>query len=69
VDYNPDLKRIDVPTLIVHGDDDQIVPIADSSMFSASKFGQRKSRLSSVYDGNERPSLGADYGDIVPGVK
>lgn len=30
-DLTEDLKRIDVPTLIVHGDDDQIVPIADSS--------------------------------------
>jgi len=35
VDYSPDLKKIDVPTLIVHGDDDQIVPIADSSMLTA----------------------------------
>jgi non-heme chloroperoxidase len=30
-----DLKRIDVPTLILHGDDDQIVPIADPSLLSA----------------------------------
>jgi non-heme chloroperoxidase len=35
VDYTPDLKKIDVPTLIVHGDDDQIVPIADSSVLTA----------------------------------
>jgi non-heme chloroperoxidase len=35
VDYTPDLKKIDVPTLIVHGDDDQIVPIGDSAMLSA----------------------------------
>ncbi|HYM08089.1 MAG TPA: alpha/beta hydrolase [Terriglobales bacterium] len=35
VDYTPDLKKIDVPALIVHGDDDQIVPIADSSMLTA----------------------------------
>jgi len=35
VDYTPDLKKIDVPTLIVHGDDDQIVPIAASSMLTA----------------------------------
>jgi pimeloyl-ACP methyl ester carboxylesterase len=28
------LKEIDVPTLILHGDDDQIVPIADSSLLS-----------------------------------
>jgi len=34
-DMTEDLKKIDVPTLIVHGDDDQIVPIADSAMLSA----------------------------------
>ncbi len=28
-DFTEDLKRIDVPTLIIHGDDDQIVPIDD----------------------------------------
>jgi non-heme chloroperoxidase len=33
-DLTEDLKRIDVPTLIIHGDDDQIVPIADSSLLS-----------------------------------
>ena len=26
-DFTEDLKKFDVPTLIVHGDDDQIVPI------------------------------------------
>jgi len=31
VDYTDDLKRIDRPTLIIHGDDDQIVPIAASA--------------------------------------
>jgi non-heme chloroperoxidase len=30
-----DLKKIDVPTLIIHGDDDQIVPIADSGLLQA----------------------------------
>ncbi|MBX7489526.1 alpha/beta hydrolase [Qipengyuania sp. GH25] len=35
VDYTPDLKRIDKPTLIVHGDADQIVPIGASAMKSA----------------------------------
>src|SRR5215211_4585920 len=30
-DFTEDLKRFDVPTLIVHGDDDQIVPIAASA--------------------------------------
>ena len=30
-DFTEDLKAIDVPTLVMHGDDDQIVPIADSA--------------------------------------
>ena len=30
-DLTEDLKQIDVPTLIIHGDDDQIVPIAASA--------------------------------------
>jgi non-heme chloroperoxidase len=34
-DLTDDLKKIDVPTLIVHGDDDQIVPIAASALLSA----------------------------------
>ncbi len=34
-DMTEDLKKIDVPTLILHGDGDQIVPIADSALLSA----------------------------------
>jgi non-heme chloroperoxidase len=34
-DFTEDLKRIDVPTLILHGDDDQIVPIGASAMLSS----------------------------------
>lgn len=34
-DQTEDLKRFDVPTLILHGDDDQIVPINDSARLSA----------------------------------
>jgi non-heme chloroperoxidase len=34
-DLTEDLKRVDVPTLIVHGDDDQIVPIVASAQKSA----------------------------------
>jgi len=33
-DFNEDLAKIDVPVLIMHGDDDQIVPIADSALLS-----------------------------------
>jgi non-heme chloroperoxidase len=34
-DFTEDLKKIDVPTLVMHGDDDQIVPFADSAPLSA----------------------------------
>jgi len=33
-DFSGDLKAIDIPTLVMHGDDDQIVPIADSALLS-----------------------------------
>ena len=34
-DFTEDLKKIDIPVLVLHGDDDQIVPIADSALLSA----------------------------------
>jgi non-heme chloroperoxidase len=34
-DFTDDLKKFDVPTLIMHGDDDQIVPISASALISA----------------------------------
>src|SRR5436853_368561 len=34
-DFTNDLKEFDVPTLIIHGDDDQIVPIGASAMLSS----------------------------------
>jgi non-heme chloroperoxidase len=34
-DFTDDLKTIGVPTLVMHGDDDQVVPIADSALLSA----------------------------------
>ena len=34
-DFTEDLKKIDIPTLILHGDDDQIVPIGASAMLSS----------------------------------
>ncbi len=35
VDLNEDIRRIDVPTLIVHGGDDQLVPLAGSALRSS----------------------------------
>jgi non-heme chloroperoxidase len=34
-DLTEDIKGIDIPTLVLHGDDDQIVPIADSALLSS----------------------------------
>lgn len=47
-DFTNDLKEIDVPTLVMHGDDDQIVPIADSALLSSKLL--RKGTLK-VYPG------------------
>ena len=47
-DFTGDLKKIDIPTLILHGDDDQIVPIADSSLLSAKLV---KDSILKVYPG------------------
>jgi non-heme chloroperoxidase len=40
-DLTEDLRKFDVPTLIMHGDDDQIVPIGASAMMS-SKAGEKR---------------------------
>ena len=34
-DFTDDLKKFDVPTLVLHGEDDQIVPVKDSARKSA----------------------------------
>jgi non-heme chloroperoxidase len=47
-DFTEDLKRIDVPTLLIHGDDDQVVPFADSSPLSAKLI---KNSMLRVYRG------------------
>jgi non-heme chloroperoxidase len=47
-DFTADLKAIDVPTLVMHGDDDQIVPIADAALLSVKLL---KKGVLKVYDG------------------
>jgi non-heme chloroperoxidase len=47
-DFTGDLKIIDVPTLVMHGTDDQIVPIADSAPLSAKLL---KNGTLKVYEG------------------
>jgi non-heme chloroperoxidase len=47
-DLTEDLKKIDVPTLILHGDQDQIVPIADSALLSSKII---KNAILKIYQG------------------
>ena len=47
-DQTDDLKKIDVPTLIIHGDDDQVVPIAASAQLQAKLV---KGSTLKVYEG------------------
>ena len=63
-DFTDDLKKIDVPTLIIHGDDDQIVPIGSSALLSAKLV---RGSVLKVYPGGshalgdtERDKLNAD---------
>jgi non-heme chloroperoxidase len=46
--FTEDLKKIDVPTLIVHGSDDQLVPIADSALLSSKII---KNATLKIYEG------------------
>jgi non-heme chloroperoxidase len=47
-DMTEDLKKIDVPTLILHGDDDQIVPMAASALLAAKLVKNAKLK---IYEG------------------
>lgn len=48
VDYTEDLKKIDIPTLVLHGDDDQIVPIGASALLSSKIL---KNATLKIYEG------------------
>jgi non-heme chloroperoxidase len=47
-DHSMDLTRFDIPTLLIHGSDDQIVPIEDSAKLSVNLI---KGAVLKVYDG------------------
>lgn len=50
VDYTEDLKKIDIPVLVAHGDDDQIVPIGASALMSSKLL---KNATLKVYPGGD----------------
>jgi non-heme chloroperoxidase len=58
-DFTQDLKKIDIPVLVMHGDDDQIVPIAAAGPMSAKLL--KKATLK-VYPGfpHGMPTTNAD---------
>lgn len=47
-DFRPDMAKIDVPTLVVHGDDDQVVPVGYTGKLAADMIG---SALLKIYPG------------------
>jgi len=59
-DFTEDLKKFDVPTLVLHGDDDQIVPIAASALLSSKLV---KGATLKVYPGypHGMPTTHADH--------
>jgi non-heme chloroperoxidase len=69
-DFTEDLKRFDVPTLILHGDDDQIVPIAAAASLSAKLV---KNSTLKTYPGfpHEMPTTNADTinGDLLAFIR
>ena len=58
-DFTEDLKKIDIPVLVMHGDDDQIVPIAAAGPMSAKIL---KNATLKVYPGfpHGMPTTNAD---------
>jgi len=60
-DFTEDLKALSVPTLVMHGDDDQVVPIADSALLSAALV---KGSQLKIYPGFPHGML-TTHGDVI----
>jgi non-heme chloroperoxidase len=60
-DFTEDLKAITVPVLIMHGDDDQIVPIADSALLAAKLV---KNATLKVYQGYPH-GMATTHADVI----
>lgn len=69
-DHTADLEKFDIPTLIIHGDDDQIVPISAAAMLSSKLV---KGSILKVYKGARvRPHVhpqGPAYADLLEFLK
>ncbi|GAD95186.1 alpha/beta fold family hydrolase, putative [Paecilomyces variotii No. 5] len=60
-DFTEDLKRIDIPVLVLHGDDDQVVPIQASGLKSAKLLPQGKLK---VYPGGSHAIHNIDVDEV-----
>ena len=60
-DFTEDLKKFDIPTLVMHGEDDQIVPVKDSGKKSAKLI---KGAVEIYYPGLPH-GLTATHADVV----
>jgi non-heme chloroperoxidase len=60
-DFTDDLKQIDVPVLVMHGSDDQVVPIEDSALLSVKLL---KNGTLKVYEGFPH-GMFATHADVV----
>jgi non-heme chloroperoxidase len=60
-DFTDDLKSIEVPTLVMHGDDDQIVPYKDAAVLSANLLRHATLR---IYPGFPHGML-TTHGDVI----
>ncbi len=60
VDYSEDLKKIDIPVLVAHGDDDQIVPIGAAALQSVKLL---KHGVLKVYPGGDH-GFAATHADV-----
>jgi non-heme chloroperoxidase len=72
-DFTEDLKKIDVPTLVLHGEDDQIVPFADAGPLTAKLLKNAKSKFYSGFPHGmpttHADQINADILDFVKGLR
>jgi non-heme chloroperoxidase len=68
-DFTEDLKKISVPVLVMHGDDDQVVPYADSGPLSAELVQNGRLKTYSGFPhgmpGTEAPTINADLLEFI----
>lgn len=62
-DFNEDLKKIDVPVLVMHGSDDQIVPYQDAALLSVKLLKNGKLK---IYDGYPHGMLSTHPDELNP---